>query len=780
MSTWLRSLVSKRRSARLRNARRQRIVARARTLERLEPRVVLNGAPVALPDSFYYTAELTFDSTSGTTYEYDTTGLTAGDSLRFALQADATSLSTGRYDYSVELTTDISSTLVTHDYDGSYDVVNRGASTHPFGRGWQLAGLDELEVEASGVLWVQSTGDALWFAEDGSGGFELAIGDSTFSTLELDSGTYTLTDKHGNESVFNSSGQLTSREDRNGNTVTYAYTSGLLTKITDPFSRDTTLTYTSGRLTSIADFASRTATLAYDGSGRLTSITQPDPDGAGALTSPVTDFSYDATSHLLTTLTNPLDDDTDFTYGSHNRLTTITYPDTKTRQFKPMQTLGLPTGASGNSLTAADPKGDTTNVSVVSKFKTDRFGNVTFWSDPLNNETRTERNSHGQMIRLTREDPDDTGSQTSPVTIFGYDDSGNLVYLENPLGDTRTWTYETTYNLVDTATDELGVDTEYDYDSSGNATEVTFDGTYEWAYEYDSGGRVTNVTTPDPDGAAPAGPLLASITEYSYDTNGRLDEITNPDDTTTEFAYDTADNLTTVTDELANDTVYAYDSLARVTSITDRESAVTSFEYDAAGQRTKVTDDLGNETTYTYNSRGWLTKTTRPDPDGAGSLTAPETEYTYDVRGNMTGTEAAWMDGSGLLTYTYDAADRRTQMSSGPAGSDETDYEYDDLGRLIKLTDPTDQETVYEYDAVGQLTKAIRDVVYMDPPEGPTTEYTYDAAGRLTQVTDPRGYDTDYTYDDRGQLTKVELPDPDGSGVMGRPTVNYSYDAIGR
>ena len=531
-----------------------------------EPIIVLetflqSGSTV--PDEI--SAQLTFNSTAGTTYEFDTTSLSAGDSLRFALQVDATSLSTGRYDYSIDLTADMSGAPVSHTFDGYHDVVNRGSSTHPFGRGWQLAGLDALEIETDGVLWVQSAGDGLWFAEDGSGGFNPAVGDASFSALveNVDS-SYTLTDKHGGESNFDSSGQLTSREDRNGNAVSFTYTSGLLTKITDPFSRDTTFSYTSGRLTSMTDFASRTATLAYDGSGRLTSITQPDPDGAGSLASPVTEFSYDATSHLLVTVTNPLDDDTDFTYGSHNRLTKITYPDTKSWQLTSLQTIGLPTATSGNDLTSADPKGTSTDVSVVSKFKTDRFGSVTFWSDPLNNETITERNSDGLPIRMTEEDPDGAGSLTSPVTTFGYDDQGNLVYLDNPLNDTRTWTYESTYNLVDTATDALGNDTSYDYDSSGNVTKVTVDGTYEWTYEYDSGGRVTKETTPDPDGAAPAGPLIASVTEFGYDTTGRLDEVTHPDNTTTTFAYDTADNLTSVTDELSNDTTFAFDTLGRI------------------------------------------------------------------------------------------------------------------------------------------------------------------------------------------------------------------------
>ena len=370
-----------------------------------------------VPDEI--SAELTFDSSVGTDYTYSTTGLSAGDSLRFALQHDARSLSSGHYDYSVEVTSDIMSVLTDHTYSGTYDVVNRGSSTHPFGRGWQLAGLDELVVDADGVVWIQSDSDALWFDDNGSG-FDAAVGDLTFSSLvENVDDTYTLTDKHGIEAHFDSSGKLTSREDRNGNEITYTWTSGLLTKITDAVNRDTTFTYTSGQLTSISDFASRSATLTYDGSGRLTKIVQPDPDGAGAKAAPETEFAYDATSHQLTKVTNPLDDETDYEYGSHDRLTKITFEDTNTWELTPVQTIGLPTGDTGNSLTTADPEGSITDErDKDSEFKTDRFGNVIETTDQLGNVTASERNSDGLVVKLTQADPDGGGGPLRAIARF--------------------------------------------------------------------------------------------------------------------------------------------------------------------------------------------------------------------------------------------------------------------------------------------------------------------------------------------------------------------------
>ena len=102
-------------------------------------------------------AKLTFNSSAGADYAYNPAGLSAGDTLRFALQHDATSLSTGRYDYSVLLTADYTSSTTTRTFTGSYDVVNRSAATHPFGVGWQLEGLDKLVSGTGGMLWVKAT-----------------------------------------------------------------------------------------------------------------------------------------------------------------------------------------------------------------------------------------------------------------------------------------------------------------------------------------------------------------------------------------------------------------------------------------------------------------------------------------------------------------------------------------------------------------------------------------------------------------------------------------------
>ncbi|MFT3920972.1 MAG: RHS repeat protein [Myxococcales bacterium] len=57
--------------------------------------------------------------------------------------------------------------------------------------------------------------------------------------------------------------------------------------------------------------------------------------------------------------------------------------------------------------------------------------------------------------------------------------------------------------------------------------------------------------------------------------------------------------------------------------------------YDAAGNVSQQVDALGGVTDYAYDDAGRLLTVTQPDPDGSGSLTRPVTTYTYDKAGNL-------------------------------------------------------------------------------------------------------------------------------------------------
>src|SRR5262249_31038331 len=162
----------------------------------------------AVPGTIH--AALTFNGSTGSTVWYSTGLLNPGDIVEVPLQADAHTLATGRYSWSISVTADYLPTPVTTTQSGSVNIINENGSL--FGPGWTLAGFDRLWVVTGGVILEEAAGKSLWFASDGHGGYITPAGD--FSTLTLTGGVYTRTMKDGTKFNFNSTGLLTSFVDR--------------------------------------------------------------------------------------------------------------------------------------------------------------------------------------------------------------------------------------------------------------------------------------------------------------------------------------------------------------------------------------------------------------------------------------------------------------------------------------------------------------------------------------------------------------------------------------
>jgi len=143
------------------------------------------------------------------------------------------------------------------------------------------------------------------------------------------------------------------------------------------------------------------------------------------------------------------------------------------------------------------------------------------------------------------------------------------------------------------------------------------------------------------------------------------------------------------------------------------------------------------------------------------------TAYSYDDAGRMT--TATLPSGTGIVsTYTYDVADRLTNIAHVKGGSTTVasvaytlddvgnrtqrvdqqgthTYAYDDLHRLTSVTYPGPSTTTYDFDAFGNRTEMVTGAG--------TTDYTYDDADRLTEVDPPAASPIAYTWDDNGNLT---------------------------
>jgi YD repeat-containing protein len=325
------------------------LAADVKPIVAVEATVQSGGAsPVPAPDSFK--VDLAFGGVTAPTLYFNNSGLSSGTSptIHIADQIDASSLATGRYQYTMTVTSYYGSATSTHVHTGYQNIVNLQGSE--FGKGWTLAEKDGLAVQSGGVLWYSGTGNAAWFASNGSGGFLSPAGPLNMSTLTLTGGVYTLTDKFGNAENFSSAGLLTSKVDNNGNTSSYSYSSGKLATITDPFGRTTSFNYTSSLVSSIVDMAGQTTTLAHTGTN-LTSITAPVP--ATGVAAPVTSYAY--TGNLLTTISDPISRAAVLTYSYGDRLSQVTYPDSATNGFTPAEMVGLVNTSSGTGTSSSSP-----------------------------------------------------------------------------------------------------------------------------------------------------------------------------------------------------------------------------------------------------------------------------------------------------------------------------------------------------------------------------------------------------------------------------------------
>ena len=151
----------------------------------------------------------TLDTLSSGSTWFDTSNLATDDELRFAIQMDASTLETGRYSYQMTIIAHYGTETATRAFSGFVHHVNLGDSTT--GDGWNIAVTEQLVSATGRLLHVRGDGTTVWFEDNQDDTYSAAIGPSKYSTLvkNIDN-TYTLTDKYGFKTEFDSAGLLTS------------------------------------------------------------------------------------------------------------------------------------------------------------------------------------------------------------------------------------------------------------------------------------------------------------------------------------------------------------------------------------------------------------------------------------------------------------------------------------------------------------------------------------------------------------------------------------------
>jgi RHS repeat-associated protein len=647
-----------------------------------------------------------------------------------------------------------------------------------FGYGWtgSYSAHVELSEEQKVATVYQDDGSTVGFFR--SGEKWVPANPLVLATLISETGGYLYTLPNQTVFHFNTSGQLTSEVDRNGNGLTMNRNGeGRLESVSDPAGRKLVFAYNGeGLIESVTDPMGHVVKYTYE-VGNLASVTLPGE------TAPNWQFKYDS-QHRLTSRTDGRGGKTTNEYDSENRVISQTdaAERTLTFQYEPSRTrvTNKATGAVTDEHYSADNElvsithGYGTASATTSEYTYDSAGNLASVSDGNKHITKYEYDSAGDRIKMvdpnghetkwTYDSTHDVETVTTPkgeTTTIKRDSHGNAETVSRPAPTETTQTTKYTYDShgdVESMTDPLGRVWKYEYDNAGDRTaEIDPEGDKRtWGYNEDS----QKTSTVSPRGNVTGGEPSKYTTTIERDARGRALKVTDPLGHATKYAYDANGNLETVTDPNNHTTTYTYDADNEPIKVKKANGIVTETGYDGAGQVTSQNDGNKHETKYVRNILEQVTeqidplgrKTTK-EYDAAGNLkkltdaAARSTTYTYDLANRLT--EISYSDGkTHAVKYEYDADGDRTSIVDGTGTSS---YTYDQLDRLTEGKDGHGDKTSYEYDLANQQTK----ITY---PNGNAVTQSYDKAGRLEKVTDWLEHTTRFTYDPDSNLVTTTFP----------------------
>ena len=511
-----------------------------------------------------------------------------------------------------------------------------------------------------------------------------------------------------------------------------------------------------GNVTAIIDENNHRTEFQYDALSRLLRQIDPDPDGAGPLVSPVTQWTYDSVGNLLTA-TDAMGHISKRTYDEMERLITESDPGNNVSRYT--------YDRAGNLVSVTDP------LNNASQFIYDARNRLVSSIDPANNRTTFTYDADNNTTSLT----DASGNKTQ----YKYDARNRVTNRIDPLGKSELFAYSFADDLTET-TDRIGRITEFKYDDLGRTTtEVWRNADRSIAntvtYTYDAASNLVRLKDGSSDLQFTLDSLNRTTREQASGPNGIPTTILD-------LIYDAIGNRLSVTDTINGQAgaknAYTYDAL-------DRTTRVVQTAVGAASVATKRVD-------FAYNAGSQFTSLIRAT-DTAGQAVVAASTFTYDTLNrldaithkNSTGTTLA------SFTYQYDAASRITRITDIDGA---TDYNYDTRDQLTAAlhADPANVDETYGYDSTGNRTTSQRHgtgYVVGDGAAGTpdnnrltsdgTYRYSYDAEGNLMLRSHiANGSIREFAWDHRNRLVRIsDRAAANGTAIQ---TVSYLYDALDR
>lgn len=637
----------------------------------------------------------------------------------------------------------------------------------------------------------------------------------TTQMIKNGDGTFSLLERFGTRMNFNSDKKISQLIDINGNTMTFTYSGANLLTVRDAFNRTLTLQSSGSRISGLSDSAGRSVSYIYDANDNLTGFTDAAGktwsfgyDSSHRMTSLTNPLGVTTATNVYDSLgqvktqTVPRPSGGNATYNFYfsgfrnqevdpagNALTY--YYDAKGREYAQENALGYKTikefDSQDHTIKVTDPRG------YITSYTYDGNHNLTKVKNALNYEIN---NTYDSQYRLT-----DITDPLSHNTHFTYDSNHHLISTQDALGNTLSASYYAN-GLKNTATDGRATTTTLTYDGYGNP-QTTRTGSHPAInYTYDSIGRMTSLT--DQVGSTTSfiyenRNLLQSKTDplnrtsnYTYDNAGRLSFKTDRKSQTITYAYTPSDKLATIAYPNASTVNFTYNNLDNLVGMQDSIGA-TQYTYDAANRLISMTDPHGFTVGYQYDQAGNLTQLTYP---GNKSVT-----YVYDSL-NRLASVTNWLGQHAI--YSYDRAGRLTNLNNFNGTT--TMFGYDNANRLLTMTNqkgPISVISSYSFtlDSNGNRTNSVQNEPLMTAlGVGATTStyytynnqknrllsagensFTYDNEGQLNT-----GYGSSYTFDYEHRVTGIggDQFQYDGSGnrlqaVRSGVTTRYIYGAGG-
>jgi RHS repeat-associated protein len=370
--------------------------------------------------------------------------------------------------------------------------------------------------------------------------------------------------------------------------------------------------------------------------------------------------------------------------------------------------------------------------------------------DPNLGETQFTYNSQDQIKTVT----DARGNTTS----YNYDGLGNLISQTSPDTGTTTFTYDAAGNRI-SSVDARGVVTNYTYDALNRLIAIQYPSApaENVTYNYDattSGnygvGRLTSIVT------------NATRLDFEYNHQGLITKkYTQAGDTfaTTQYRYDSAENLTGITYPSGREVNYQLDALGRISGITTRlnsfapvQALVNNIGYLPFGPANSF--QYGNNLTHaqTYDQDYRLTNIQ------VGGLL--NRTYGYDPVNNITSIVNS-LSNANSQSFSYDALNR---LITANGGYGNLGYGYDAVGNRLSETRNGTSDT-YQYEATSnRLTGIAR--------ANGNRNFTYDAAGNPIQRTAHNNSTQTYSFNKANRLSSVN--------VNGTQAATYTYNPLGQ